>query len=155
MRTEFNSITFAGAVNGIDQNITDPTSVDTRFACLIIKKLIELQHALLSLAGIDRRVYILHQDNYIHSFLAIHIHPSKFKKKKNENDTKESGIIREHSSNSKLTFYSCTVFRHPRPLPEGALSCRWPAANCIVFYRMGRITAYVSIVRDFYFLVAM
>ena len=37
---------------------------------------------------------------------------------------KEDGLIRELSSNSEPTFYPCTVFRQPRPLPEGALMCR-------------------------------
>ena len=31
---------------------------------------------------------------------------------------------KEISSLFKNTFYPCTVFRQPRPLPEGALSCR-------------------------------
>ena len=31
--------------------------------------------------------------------------------------------------------YQCTDFRQPRPLPEGALSCHRPAADCIVYYR--------------------
>ena len=37
------------------------------------------------------------------------------------------GLKREYSSNFKPTFYPCTVFRRPRPLPEDTLGCRWPA----------------------------
>ena len=36
---------------------------------------------------------------------------------------KEGGLIREPSINSRPTFYTCTVFHQPQPLPEGALSC--------------------------------
>ena len=67
---------------------------------------------------------------------------------------KEGGISREFSSNSNPTFYQCTVFRQPRPIPEGALSCRWPADDCIVYYRMGGLSEDNSIVYDFYALVA-
>ena len=48
------------------------------------------------------------------------------------------------------TFYPCTVFRQPHPLPEGALS--YQAADCIVYYRPGGVTRNNSVVYDFYFL---
>ena len=43
----------------------------------------------------------------------------------------------------------CTVFRQPRPLPEGALSCLWPTDDCIVYYRTGGVRGDNSIVYDF------
>ena len=46
---------------------------------------------------------------------------------------KEGVLIRELSSNSEPAFYTCTVFSQPRPLPAGALSCRWPAIECIAY----------------------
>ena len=57
-------------------------------------------------------------------------------------ETKEGGLIREPTSNIKPTFYPCTVFRQPRPLPEGALWCHWSAADCTVYYRTGEVTKY-------------
>ena len=63
---------------------------------------------------------------------------------------KEGGLIREPSSNSKPTFYPCEVFRQPHPLPEGALTFRWPAADCIVYYKTGGVTGDNSIVYDFF-----
>ena len=69
-------------------------------------------------------------------------------------ENKERGLIRELSSNSKTTFYPCIVFRQTRPLPEGALRCRWPAADCIVYYRTGGVMGDNCIVYEFYFLVA-
>ena len=77
--------------------------------------------------AINNSFYILCYDNYI----------------------KEGGLTRELSSNSKTTFYSCTFFLQPRPLPEGAHNCRLLAAVCIVFYRTGRVTADNSIVYGF------
>ena len=41
------------------------------------------------------------------------------------------GLTREFSPLFKPTFYPCTLFHQPRPLLEGALSCCWPAINCI------------------------
>ena len=67
---------------------------------------------------------------------------------------KEDGLIREHSSNFKPTFYPNTVFRLPRPLQEGVLSCRWPADVCIVYFRTGKVTRDNSILCDSYFLAA-
>ena len=34
----------------------------------------------------------------------------------------QRGLIREYSSLFKPTFYPCTVFRKPRPLPEGGVT---------------------------------
>ena len=68
--------------------------------------------------------------------------------------TKGGGLTRELSSDSKPTFYPCTVFRQPRPLPEGAIRCRWPAHDCIVYYRTGEVTGGNSIVYVFYALAA-
>ena len=62
--------------------------------------------------------------------------------------------IRELCFNSKSTFYPCTVFRQPHPLPEGALNCRWSAADCVVYCRTGGVTGDNSIVYDFYPLAA-
>ena len=70
------------------------------------------------------------------------------------NITKESGLIRELNSNSEPTFYTCTVFRQSHPLLEGALSCNWPADDCVVYYRTGGVTGDNCIVYDFYFLAA-
>ena len=36
----------------------------------------------------------------------------------------QRGLTREFSSLFKPTFYPCTAFCQPRPLPEGTLSCR-------------------------------
>ena len=44
---------------------------------------------------------------------------------------------RQFSSTTKPTFYPCTVLRQPLSLPEGALNCRWPTADCIIYYRTG------------------
>ena len=52
---------------------------------------------------------------------------------------KDVGLIRQHCSNAKSTFYTCRVFRQSLLLPEGALSCRWAAADCIVYYIMGGV----------------
>ena len=60
------------------------------------------------------------------------------------------GLIRALSS--KPPFYACKVFHQPRPLPEGALGCRWPAANYIVYNRIGGVTGDNSIAYDLYFL---
>ena len=57
---------------------------------------------------------------------------------------KEGGLIRESSSNFKPT-----VFRQPLTLAEVALSYSWPADDCIVYYRTGRVRGYNSIVYDF------
>ena len=47
------------------------------------------------------------------------------------------------------TFYPWTVFRQPLPLPEGALSCHRPAADCICrYYRTGGVTGDNSIVYE-------
>ena len=62
---------------------------------------------------------------------------------------KEDGLAREFSCNSKPTFYPCTVFRQPRPLPESALSCRWLADDCIVFYGTRGVPGENSIVYNF------
>ena len=67
---------------------------------------------------------------------------------------KDGGLIRELSSNTKPTFYPCAVFHQPRQLPESALNCRWPAADCIVYYITTGVTVDNSIVYDFYFLAA-
>ena len=67
---------------------------------------------------------------------------------------KERGLIREGSSNCTSTFYSCIVFHMSRSLPEGALSCRWPAAECSVYYRTGGVTGGNSIIYGFYSLGA-
>ena len=50
--------------------------------------------------------------------------------------------------NYNPTFYPCKVFHHPRPLQEGALKCRWPAADCINYYRTGGVTRDISIDYD-------
>ena len=67
-------------------------------------------------------------------------------------DSKEGGLTRELSSNLKLTFYPCTVFRQSRPLPEGALSYRCPTDDCIVNFRIWGVRGGNSIVYHFYFL---
>ena len=46
---------------------------------------------------------------------------------------KQRGLTRESSSLFKPTFYPCTVFHQPRPLPEGTLSCRYPATDYILY----------------------
>ena len=55
-----------------------------------------------------------------------------------------SRLLRQLSHNFKTKFYTSTVFRtvfrQPLPLPEGALKCRWPTADCIVYLRMGGVT---------------
>ena len=66
----------------------------------------------------------------------------------------QRGLTREVSSDFKPTFYRCTVFRQLRPLPEGALGCRWTADDCIVYYRTGGVRGENSIVHDFYALGA-
>ena len=58
------------------------------------------------------------------------------------NFSKECGLL--------PTFYPCTVFSKPRPLPVGALSRRWPADDCIVYYRTGGVKRDNSIVYNFY-----
>ena len=68
--------------------------------------------------------------------------------------TKDGGLKRQLSSNARPTFYSCTAFRQPFPLPEGALNCRRPAADCIVYYRTGGVTVDSSIVYDLHCLAA-
>ena len=68
-------------------------------------------------------------------------------------DTKEGGLIREYALTLSLHF-TRAVFRQPRPLPEGALRCRWPADDCIVYYSMGGITGDNFIVYDFPFVAA-
>ena len=40
------------------------------------------------------------------------------------------------------------------PLLEEALSCHWPADDCIVYYRTGGVMGENSIVHDFYALTA-
>ena len=60
--------------------------------------------------------------------------------------------MRQLSSSARPSVYPCTVFCQPRPLPEGAHSYHWPAADCIVYCRMGGITGDNSIVYDSYFL---
>ena len=67
---------------------------------------------------------------------------------------KEDGLIRELSSNFKPTFYPCTDFHPPRPLPEGALSCRWPANEYIVYHRTGGVRGDKSMIYDFCALAA-
>ena len=64
----------------------------------------------------------------------------------------QRGLTRELSSNFKPSFYPRTVFRQPRPLPEDALSCSWPADDriVIVYYRTGGVRGDNSIVHDFY-----
>ena len=52
------------------------------------------------------------------------------------------------------TFYPYTVFRQPRPLPGAALSCRWLAGDCIVYYRTGGVRGDNSIVYEVYALAA-
>ena len=64
------------------------------------------------------------------------------------------GLERESGCNFKSTFYPCTFFRQPRPLPQGALRCRYPADDCIVYYRAGGVTRDNFIVYDFYALAA-
>ena len=66
----------------------------------------------------------------------------------------QRGLTRESSSLFKPTFYPCTVFRQPRPLPEGAISCRKPAVDCIEYYRTGGVTRDNSVIYDFYALAA-
>ena len=66
----------------------------------------------------------------------------------------QRGWINKRAQLFKPTFYPCTVFRQPRPLPEGALSCRCPAADYIVYYRTGWVTGDNSIVYYFYFIAA-
>ena len=60
----------------------------------------------------------------------------------------QRGLTREVSSDFKSTFYRCTVFRQPRPLQEGALSCRWTADDCIVYYRTGGVRGENFLVHD-------
>ena len=68
--------------------------------------------------------------------------------------TKEGGLITELSSNSTPTFYPCTVFHQPLPLPEDALSCCWPSADCNVHHWTGGVTGHNSIVYSVYALAA-
>ena len=70
------------------------------------------------------------------------------------NSSKNGGLVRQFSSYTKPTFYPYTVFRKPLPLSEGALNCRRPAADCIVYYRTGGVAGDNSIVYDMYFLAA-
>ena len=62
---------------------------------------------------------------------------------------KEGGLIRKFDSNFKPAIYPCIVFPQPRPFPEGALSYRWPAVDCIVYYRTGGVRGDNTIVYDF------
>ena len=39
----------------------------------------------------------------------------------------------------QATFYPCTFFRQRPRLPEGSLKCRWPAADCAVYYIAGGV----------------
>ena len=57
----------------------------------------------------------------------------------------EGGLTRQFSSNFKLTFYQCT---------DIALSCHWPADDCIVYYRTGGVREHNFIVYDFYAVAA-
>ena len=68
--------------------------------------------------------------------------------------SKEGGLIREFSYNFKPTFYPCTVLRQPLPLPKGALCCRRPADECIVYDRTGGVYRDSSIIYDFLALAA-
>ena len=63
-------------------------------------------------------------------------------------------LIREFSSNFKPKFYPCTVFRQPRPLPEGDLIYGWLADDYIVYHITGGVRGDNSIVYDFHALVA-
>ena len=51
-------------------------------------------------------------------------------------------------------FTRTTVFRLSRPLQGSALSCRWLAGDCIVYYSTVGVTGDNSIVYDFCFLAA-
>ena len=66
----------------------------------------------------------------------------------------QRGLTREFSSDFKPTFYPYTVFRQPRPLPGGELSCRRPADYCIVYFKSGGARRDNSIVYYFYALAA-
>ena len=46
-----------------------------------------------------------------------------------END--QRGLIREFISNFKPSFYPCTFFCQPHPLPEGALSAAGPLMTAL------------------------
>ena len=63
-------------------------------------------------------------------------------------------MIRELSSNSKPTFYQCTVFSPATPTARECtqLPMGWPASDCIVYFRTGAVTGDNSIVYDLYFL---
>ena len=63
---------------------------------------------------------------------------------------KEGGVIRQLPSNFYPKFYPRTVFRHPHSFPEDVLSSRWPAVDCILYYRTGGVTGDNYIVYDFY-----
>ena len=67
---------------------------------------------------------------------------------------KDRGLVIQLSSYAKPTFYQCIVSRQPLPLPKGAHSFRWPAVECIVYYRTGGVTRDNSIVYDVYCLAA-
>ena len=62
------------------------------------------------------------------------------------------GGIREFSSTFEPKFYTCTVSRQLRP--EGGLSSRWSADDCIVYYSMGWVRGDNSTVYDVYALAA-
>ena len=47
---------------------------------------------------------------------------------------RDGRLIRQLGSYTKQTFY------HPLPLPKCALNRRWPAADCIAYYRTGEVT---------------
>ena len=68
--------------------------------------------------------------------------------------SQDGELIIQISPNAKPTFYPCTVFRQPLPLPGGALNWCWPAADCIVHYGTGGVTGDNSIVYDLYCLAA-
>ena len=51
---------------------------------------------------------------------------------------KDSGLIRQIIFNAEPTFYLCSVFRQPLPLPGNALNCRWPTADVHCALQNGR-----------------
>ena len=47
----------------------------------------------------------------------------------------DRGLIKPLISYTKPSFYPCKVLHLSHPLLKSALNCRWPPADCFVYYR--------------------